>query len=393
MSQNPIDELLKAALARRSGLKGGKFVPSVSEVQMRDLIEIAFQASLEAEEERFPRVTLFVANDADPPCPCCGEVLFTEPIPLNADAVKRLAQVVPLPCHAIKVEPRGSQFVCTGIIRSSWGVLEGAGPNLSNRSRDGLNITIEAPARIAVKEDFFDGGVAVRGLSLVSGREYMFDPIWFLRELDNISDLIQEQVGDGPAVDPLINGSIEWILATTAKRHHGGLFLISRSGLNDVNNMVSGGFLCNGPHLGEALEAYARERIHGEKTERIKSLSPVLNAMTCISHLAQLDGAVVLDHNLRVHCFGAAVTTDSKSEDTVILLNSEFGETDQSILVTSIGGQRRTAAVRFAMKVEHGVAFVVSQDGDIRVARNLGKNRAGISPPIAMTSSAWPWSS
>jgi hypothetical protein len=83
-----------------------------------------------------------------------------------------------------------------------------------------------------------------------------------------------------------------------------------------------------------------------------------------IGDLAAVDGAVVLDQNIRVHGFGAFI----EIPDTPRLVDTISEENkEEKVLSTKLGGGRHRSAVEFCARFAPAAAIVVSEDGRISV--------------------------
>ena len=91
-----------------------------------------------------------------------------------------------------------------------------------------------------------------------------------------------------------------------------------------------------------------------------------------ISSVSAVDGAVVLQRDLILVGFGAEIlNTKLPSEDEKIETRRPTGEVVLKPLIDF--GMRHRSAYRFCQKVKRAIAFVVSQDGDLRVFCDIGE--------------------
>ena len=93
-------------------------------------------------------------------------------------------------------------------------------------------------------------------------------------------------------------------------------------------------------------------------------------AMNAVAGLAEVDGCVVLDRGLRVHLFGGKIRSSSAhrpSSARVLDLCDWYAR--DVIIEQAIRklGTRNQSACQFCREHPHAFAFVISQDGDLRV--------------------------
>ena len=99
--------------------------------------------------------------------------------------------------------------------------------------------------------------------------------------------------------------------------------------------------------------------------ERLKS------AASFISALAAVDGAVVLTDKLRLLGFGVEITATSPRLNQVKLI-TDFWKNVGEKRDIELFGTRHRSAFRFCSSFEDSVAFIVSQDGEIKITKRVG---------------------
>jgi hypothetical protein len=90
-----------------------------------------------------------------------------------------------------------------------------------------------------------------------------------------------------------------------------------------------------------------------------------------IASLTAVDGAVVLTTRLRILGFGAEIVAHSAALTHVAVASSAASEQVARVALEEFGTRHRSA-FRFCSSHDDVAAFIVSQDGDIRVARRVG---------------------
>jgi len=90
-----------------------------------------------------------------------------------------------------------------------------------------------------------------------------------------------------------------------------------------------------------------------------------------VASFAAVDGAVVLQHDLKLLGFGAEIlgTEVPTEKDCVRCIHPPNKAYDKPL---TDFGMRHRSAIRFCQKVGGAIAFVVSQDGDLRVFCKIG---------------------
>ncbi|MGO9107866.1 MAG: putative sensor domain DACNV-containing protein [Thermoguttaceae bacterium] len=99
--------------------------------------------------------------------------------------------------------------------------------------------------------------------------------------------------------------------------------------------------------------------------EKRLRLHHLISACHSISWLSTTDGCVVMDRGMNVLGFGG--TINAKCEDTGRCFNLTRGEEQQVDEVLQPLGHRHRSAFNLCKKVPNSIAFVISQDGDLRV--------------------------
>jgi hypothetical protein len=106
------------------------------------------------------------------------------------------------------------------------------------------------------------------------------------------------------------------------------------------------------------------------------------DGVSAVARLTQVDGAVLLNQYLDIQGFGAVAQLENLT-DIRIAKNHDASETEKMDL-TSVGTRHR-AALSFCKNNPGGVAFTVSQDGAVSLARTIS-GKVVIWKPIALDS-------
>lgn len=108
-----------------------------------------------------------------------------------------------------------------------------------------------------------------------------------------------------------------------------------------------------------------------EQSEYEEAEEMVKRAAGFLSSLAAVDGAVVITDKLRLLGFGAEIVASSPSLSKVKMI-IQFRKDTGEFRDIEFFGTRHRSAFRFCSSFEDSVAFIVSQDGDIKVAKRVG---------------------
>ena len=115
----------------------------------------------------------------------------------------------------------------------------------------------------------------------------------------------------------------------------------------------------------------------------------LFDSAKAIAKLSTVDGCLIFDRGLKLLGFkGEVLIREEKKEIECITLDEnlqvKLDEVSQRPKKFDIRqyGTRHGSAARFCGKVTGAIVFVVSQDGDIRVFKNLGDRKVGVAGPF-----------
>jgi hypothetical protein len=112
-------------------------------------------------------------------------------------------------------------------------------------------------------------------------------------------------------------------------------------------------------------------RDHMSKVNHDESKENVKRAVQFLATLSAVDGAVVITDKLRLLGFGAELIAMSPSLNEVhIISDSDNLSGDAHSL--EFYGTRHRSAFRFCSSFDDAIAFIVSQDGGIRIVKRVG---------------------
>ena len=120
----------------------------------------------------------------------------------------------------------------------------------------------------------------------------------------------------------------------------------------------------------EAIDQNQFSEYFSQLLKQEEAANEVKRAAWFISSLSAVDGAVIITDKLRLLGFGAELIADSKDLESVKII-TDFGKNLGENKKIELFGTRHRSAFRFCSSLENAVAFIVSQDGDFRVAKRV----------------------
>jgi hypothetical protein len=100
----------------------------------------------------------------------------------------------------------------------------------------------------------------------------------------------------------------------------------------------------------------------------------VRQAVSFLSSLSAVDGAIVMTDKLRLIGFGAEITATSPSLTKINMISNYGNMNKHEYRNIDLFGTRHRSAFRFCSSFEDSIAAIVSSDGDIRVAKRVGSD-------------------
>jgi hypothetical protein len=366
------DQLARLAEIRKGRSPAFGSAQQLTREQLSELIDVAFWASLQANEGRTTRVCVTVAARENFP----DAIAFTTPVRYRESDIAKLAPAVP---------PRG----CLVVSASSDGFwIWGFG-----RYRPGpwvFTVTIEVsePGTVRVGVGPFQSYAILNGRSnpIIAGSQ------------DDLAHYLQRVLHKASPADDILETHAVWqeCLALTDLARmiladgHGGTVLIVPGETGVWLESLS-----SFPYQFAAPETTIRDAIRlqlnetdaqGKMLERlskmdvpddIKNLVPlplyrpgdIERAVRATASLAGVDGAVVMTRDLRILGFGAKIAVGNGKAPRVCMFPAVPGKQDEVQLLSleDLGGTRHQSAARFTAANKDAVAIVVSQDRHMKV--------------------------
>ncbi len=120
-------------------------------------------------------------------------------------------------------------------------------------------------------------------------------------------------------------------------------------------------FLAHGTQE-ERLDIHHHQLLAGHRHRFDEALT---RSLQLTSHLTAVDGAVIVNDDLKVLAFGAKIKPldTSKSPETLLVSESSVGSVPLEVSLSEFGGTRHQSAAQFVFDQRQSVAFVASQDG------------------------------
>jgi hypothetical protein len=347
---------------------------------------LAYQASFSTDEGRCTRARLFVPDVDQQAHPVRITHLFRPPRQLSEPTmIRQLAPALVSDDAALVVQESAGELVCAGI-----GLLdaEDASRPLLGMPRGwtgavgGLQVQILAPGELRLSEgrvEYTLRGNRVVGYSWVASAGQVDRWIEELtRDLTN-RFLAGDRVWKAwPAVTvPGADIRALWshLLREAVRLRHGGAFVVVpdprqapielKYALEPLSlggelaelwlSLVRAHHLLGTPLSADALQQ-TRVRRH-----RLWSTA------ASVGHLSALDGCVVLDRGMTIHGFGGTIETGAAQSSTRTYADSRDSAplVDEPLLARF--GHRHRSAFLLCKAVANALAFVISQDGDLRV--------------------------
>lgn len=384
------------------------YTSAASDAAIKEFIELAYLSSLEVEEGRpiCPRLILARADLNSLPIPLT--VRFPTPVPLSTPStIKKLAPAADIrTSYLVVTESAKGELVFQGIaedlplhyspiglspcFRSGWGIKD----KIAN-----VVVRVRSPGCLALNfgsRGFIFKSGAVRGVQPFS----MVNAVWNLyAHAADATIALMKMDRSGSAENYLATYGrqrivqdvaywFDFALSTIIDRRHGGTIIVLPKKTTS-HDMIGSIFSLEGGHpvdldLVQALADFhlacgevCRKLPGSDDTGAGNTPSELVNSVdrwafsfgraqvraASLASLANIDGCVVLDAEMGVRLFGAKI----QETNTLLPLVDWYDKTKSLDSELARLGTRHLSACRFCQSHRHAMAFVVSQDGDLRV--------------------------
>ncbi len=308
---------------------------------------------------------------------------FSTKVDTDPDNLAKLAQGVHEDCALSVVEEAGVPKIA-GIIHR---------PNLMRELVKGFSFSPEGlGTTIIIREpgsiEFFEPPLA---FSLKRGRSTrLLDATrppavqqWMNDFRDTLSDRlrIDESGRDWCKKHYSIDVLVGMLLREIVDQQHGGIIVVSP----ELTDLFKGGYRVNCVSLREAIKTHwenswdtrfvVDSRINTiEKDELIGLTLSMPGSRIALEHsikgiarLANIDGCVVFNRDLILTGYGRMIQAQTKAANSQRVLKDRRGFTLDPQSILSTRGSRHLSAYQLCQSTSGVLAFVISQDGDVRL--------------------------
>jgi hypothetical protein len=336
------------------------------------VIEAAYQASLQSEEGR--RVRLQILFGLESPRPT---VVFDRPLPYEPQMLVKLSPTFDIGFRWLVVSlptDRHGRPEILGIHDPEFR-FEESPPGQTADEAQSLKLTVFGPGwvRLETAGNFY---CELRNCGL---RTIL--PVNFIRRVSEWYDetalgLTADNTTEAALLRELLARAWVNILAQVCIELRGGALLVVPS-FAPLEEHLKIKYRLDSPQLRDVL--MARTAAGGPPAGLSKGRRPLLRRgdmhlldrslariSDLIASMAAVDGAVVVRRDLHLVGFGAEITHTSDTADEQVQFGRHPHGKPPSRRLTDFG-MRHRSAYRFCQQVESAMAFVASQDGDLRV--------------------------
>lgn len=386
----------RASDAVGTGLPEG--APPLSDEGIHRLIRFAYHASQLPDEGRYLRFRL--VNSMRGELPRVTTFLPRAPIRSPND-LRRIAPVCDHAEHALAILEEGGTLWCDGIVHvGQLGVATAPGsPEVLRRSGTvPFVLDIKGPGFMAVR------GRGQVGIEIRGGRAQVLSPVSLIpafvemlerfgeacvqRAIPDRNDEARRAFGGAAAcMEAIASGLVRDALRQLVGAGHGGTIVIVPGHSQLMASPLSIPFrvtdLDFGRQIGEFFKTCVRCRHDADAIGDWESArARLVSGISALVGFTLVDGCVVLDEHLNTIGFGAEITV----KDEAARLGMPFASYKRretfayDDFMRFIGGTRHRSAARLCATKPGAIAFVVSQDGELRVFCNDGMQAFGFGP-------------
>jgi hypothetical protein len=313
-------------------------VPVPSADHLSVLLNTAFWASLQQEEGRAVAVPLLLQSPST-----AEDLVFEHSIPLNVEAVVKLAPAVQRERRGLGIRAEGSQALAI------WG--------LTPMTPTATCVDVKGPGLLVVKG-------MLRNVMIYHAGEATFLED---EDYDTLVRLTRLALpADTPAGDRFVNAYWTTRVVDSMRRTgRGGIVLLVPSGSSGWRDALSDApkYGCSPPFHG-LCDALDRVLPNPYAVSALIESEHLQYAADAVGQVTAVDGATLLDMDLRLLAFGAMIRSSPSAIGDVLCVEAgraKAGGVTRSI--RELGGARHRAAAEFCCRIRESVAFVASQDG------------------------------
>jgi hypothetical protein len=366
------------------------FRPPVSDEGIRNVVELAFFASMAPEEGRYLRFNISCQKDVGAPF----TVTRFDPIPLKSvDALRRLAPSCTHSECALLVTERDEGICCDGVINIGpigSDTMPGRPEFTSGGGRPSIQIAVIGPGHMIAR-------CGVMAYELREGKIRHVSDYWNVPAVKTFREELAEQLEQelvqrmGEDATTLFGGSkgslpihviLSTILRVAVDGNHGGAFVIIPSDSCecepfDIHLKYVASELDLSAHMIEfwcACAEAAHKQLQDGYTNAIRSWTRrkaiMLLAAEAVGNLSCIDGCVVLNRRLQLCGFGGEIKVSDQAAKEAPRNFTDYKtgeEWEYEVFLRGIGGTRHKSAARLCKAHDGILVFIASQDGQFKV--------------------------
>lgn len=371
------DHLANAVLiARRQSPEEAAHFGDISTGGLRQLIRNAYYASQAPNEGRYPLVTLLVpARDRN------VHPLVSIDDELSVSSLCRIGPTLGSHNHALLVCEQGKALRITGIASLKGLLTEmslGDPISIPSGRPDGLTVQITGPGEVRAGERRMH---RIQAGCLQQEASFVYEK-WFGEWCEEAAaEMFKAKPGSSPAASgwhlrPGFAIVTLWLrlLRKAADLRQGSCFVI----LPDPQQApIRHTFSTTGCDLGTTLVECC-EAVRESKSSRQTILRPedvrrrlllrerLLSTVDAVAHLSATDGCVVFNRRLELHSIGSMIEVPQSTIAPIPCFIGQSATPLDEARYRSFGA-RRKSAVQLCQACPGAIAFVISQDGDLRI--------------------------
>jgi len=374
-------ELVACLIAGRESVPG--LGPSHLAVdELRELVQVAFNAGLRSDEGRFPKFQLVAywsgeVRDAFP------LLSFAEPIPVTVDNIRRLAPAFSHVSHALVVRSINGGLVLTGVDSTErWTLGPPGRPEFwaGIGRQTGLRLRVDDPGELFASETALRLRLRAGAISdlVPIGHQSEWQP-WRRSAAQAILDELRARdvqdletlFGGETSVAAMVGHILAHVLErVTTARHGGAIVIVPPAGHRHLRIRWPLADLSPRKTAAEWWQASAdASRSPTPETIRSHGLArdKLFHMTRSLADLTRVDGCLVMSPQFEVVGVGAEILINEEEaqRSALVFADLKTGDPWPEQSGADLGGTRHRSAYRLCRVVPNSLAFVVSQDGDL----------------------------
>jgi hypothetical protein len=318
-------------------------VPDVEVI--RDIIDIAFWASLRREEGRSPKVSIAYM----PRSHAVSALCFARPLPFVPRTLTKVAPAVERPGIHLTIDDN------EGVLQV-WGTTRRIPPGT-------FVIEVVQPGLLVVKRRREEASGKYANVIVLEGDQVIEVNDSRIQQADR-QPLIAQLLGLDSARSWSDRANVTVQLATSMRAHgHGGaLLIVPASSTSWKASLVEPVTYEVEPRYREIADLIAQRT---DKIEELLWRERLRRAIDVVGGLTAVDGAAVMNDAYELLAFGAKIRRLVNQQPVQQVLTADVSDDAEATLVNiaEFGGTRHLSAAQFAHDQRDAIALVASQDG------------------------------